>query len=182
MSRLASGLTFVTSENTVREALKDTCSYLAKTGDLRVGVVGSGGLWHTPGTKNAYLNEEFDGETLAFLKAGDGRGMAEHFDAYRVPEGEAPVHLSVSWWGEMPLGAHLREFLWLPRVAASVHFGDDPQPAADRKELTAQLHAAVAKNFEPMVATAEVERLMRLKAEDPQQLPRVLQKRADRFQ
>src|SRR5688572_9484286 len=57
-------------------------------GDLRVGVVGSGGLWHTPGTKNAYLNEEFDGETLAFLKAGDGRGMAEHFDAYRVPEGD----------------------------------------------------------------------------------------------
>ena len=28
--------------------------------DLRVAVVGSGGLWHTPGAKNAWLNEEFD--------------------------------------------------------------------------------------------------------------------------
>ncbi|MPZ49104.1 MAG: hypothetical protein GEU75_07370 [Dehalococcoidia bacterium] len=54
-------------------------------GDLRVGVVGSGGLWHTPGTKNAYLDEDFDAKTLAHLQAGDGRAMAQHFDSYQAP-------------------------------------------------------------------------------------------------
>jgi hypothetical protein len=55
-------------------------------GDLRVGVVGSGGLWHTPGAKNAWLNVDFDLKTLEYLKVGDIRGMAEHLDAYVIPE------------------------------------------------------------------------------------------------
>ncbi len=100
---------------------------------------------------------------------------------YRAPEGEAPTHLAVAWWGEMPLGAHLREFLWLPHVEASLHFGEGPKSADDRKQLTAELHAAVSELFEPFVERAEVERLMRLKAEDPQQLPRVLKSPHDRF-
>ena len=58
-------------------------------GDLRVAVVGSGGLWHTPGAKNAYLDEEFDRGLLRCLEKGDVRGMAERFDTYRVPEGDA---------------------------------------------------------------------------------------------
>lgn len=54
--------------------------------DLRVAVVASGGLWHTPGMPGAWLNTEFDRETLARLEAGDARGMAEHFDSYVIPE------------------------------------------------------------------------------------------------
>jgi 1-acyl-sn-glycerol-3-phosphate acyltransferase len=100
---------------------------------------------------------------------------------YRSPEGEAPTHLAVSWWGDMPLGAHLREFLWLPHVEASVHFGDEPVRGDDRKALTAELHREVVARFEPFVDSAEVERLKRLKAEDPQQLPRVLRSPDDRF-
>ncbi len=100
---------------------------------------------------------------------------------YRSPEGEAPTHLSVSWWGDMPLGAHLREFLWLPHVEASIHFGDAPVTGDDRKALTAELHREVVARFEPFVDSAEVERLKRLKAEDPQQLPRVLRSPLDRF-
>jgi hypothetical protein len=57
--------------------------------DLRVAVIGSGGLWHTPGAKDAYLNEDFDRATLRYLEAGDARGMAEYFDAYQVPDGDA---------------------------------------------------------------------------------------------
>ena len=53
--------------------------------DVRVGVVGSGGLWHTPGMPDAWLNEEFDHRTLDLLRAGDARGMAQHFDSYVVP-------------------------------------------------------------------------------------------------
>jgi hypothetical protein len=56
--------------------------------DLRVVVIGSGGMWHTPGAKDAWLDEEFDQELLTFMAAGDARGMAEHFDAYNVPDGD----------------------------------------------------------------------------------------------
>jgi hypothetical protein len=53
--------------------------------DLRVAVVGSGGLWHTPRAKDAYLDETFDRAILTSLTAGDARGMAQYFDDYRVP-------------------------------------------------------------------------------------------------
>jgi hypothetical protein len=52
--------------------------------DLRVAVIGSGGLWHTPMAKQAYLDEMFDRTELACLEKGDIRGMAKHFDDYRV--------------------------------------------------------------------------------------------------
>jgi 3-O-methylgallate 3,4-dioxygenase len=54
--------------------------------DIRVGVVGSGGLWHTPQAKGAWLNTEFDLKTLEHLKTGDIKGMAEHFDSYVIPD------------------------------------------------------------------------------------------------
>jgi hypothetical protein len=71
----------------VRGAIEDHPS------DLRVAVVGSGGLWHTPGAKNAWLNEDFDKEELRFLEAGDIRGMAEHFDNYEIPSGDSSQYV-----------------------------------------------------------------------------------------
>ena len=57
-------------------------------GDLRVAVVGSGGLWHTPAQPDAYLDEEFDRGILRLMQTGDARGMADYFDAYKVPAGD----------------------------------------------------------------------------------------------
>ena len=57
--------------------------------DLRVAVVGSGGLWHTPGVQDAYLDEDFDREGLRLMQAGDARGWAEHFDRYRIPQDDS---------------------------------------------------------------------------------------------
>jgi hypothetical protein len=54
--------------------------------DLRVAVVASGGLWHTPGQYHAWLNEEFDRRMLDYLAAGDAHGMADYFESYIVPE------------------------------------------------------------------------------------------------
>jgi hypothetical protein len=71
----------------VRESIE------AHPSDLRVAVIGSGGLWHTPGAKNAWLNEEFDREELKFLEAGDARGMAEYFDNYHIPDGDASQYV-----------------------------------------------------------------------------------------
>lgn len=61
----------------------------ALPGDLRVGVLGSGGLWHTPGAKDAYLDEEFDRATLRYLEAGDALGAAQYFDSYQAPVGDS---------------------------------------------------------------------------------------------
>jgi catalytic LigB subunit of aromatic ring-opening dioxygenase len=63
-------------------------------GDLRVVVVGSGGLWHTPRAKDAYLDEAFDRGILKALTAGDALGMARYFDDYTVPAGDASQEIA----------------------------------------------------------------------------------------
>ena len=54
--------------------------------DVRVAVIGSGGLWHTPMAKQAFLDEDFDRTGLAYLEKGDIKGMAQHFDSYHVAD------------------------------------------------------------------------------------------------
>ena len=48
--------------------------------DLRVAVIGSGGLWHTPLDPGATINERFDADILAAVRAGNARAMAAAFD------------------------------------------------------------------------------------------------------
>lgn len=62
--------------------------------DLRVVVIGSGGLWHTPRRDGAYLDESFDRRGLELLAAGDGAAWATHFDGYRVPGGDTSQDLA----------------------------------------------------------------------------------------
>lgn len=50
--------------------------------NIRVGVVGSGGMWHTPMFPGAYLDEDFDRALLDYLKQGDASGMGAHFDGH----------------------------------------------------------------------------------------------------
>jgi hypothetical protein len=53
--------------------------------DLSVAVLGSGGMWHTPGSKESYLDEAFDRSILHYLEKGDADGMARYFDAWKPP-------------------------------------------------------------------------------------------------
>ncbi|MBI3042219.1 MAG: hypothetical protein HYY78_05265 [Betaproteobacteria bacterium] len=62
---------------------------------LRVALVGSGGLWHTPSKQDAWLNEAFDEALLAHMAKGDIRAMAAHFDDYRIPEGDTSQDIGV---------------------------------------------------------------------------------------
>jgi hypothetical protein len=62
---------------------------------LRVALIGSGGLWHTPQKPGAWLNEAFDEALLAHMARGDIQTMAAHFDAYRIPEGDTSQDISV---------------------------------------------------------------------------------------
>lgn len=62
------------------QAVRESIEAMPK--DLRVAVVASGGLWHTPGSQDAYLDEEFDHAMINGVKTGDAREMAEYFDAF----------------------------------------------------------------------------------------------------
>jgi aromatic ring-opening dioxygenase catalytic subunit (LigB family) len=53
--------------------------------DLKVVVLGSGGLWHTPEIPDAYLDEDFDKTLLTHLSSGDARKLAEYFDGVAWP-------------------------------------------------------------------------------------------------
>jgi hypothetical protein len=55
---------------------------------LRVAVLGSGGLWHTPRARDAHLDEAFDWAIVRAMTVGDARAMARHFDEYKVPAGD----------------------------------------------------------------------------------------------
>jgi Catalytic LigB subunit of aromatic ring-opening dioxygenase len=71
--------------------------------NLRVAVVGSGGLWHTPRAKDAYLDETFDRAILTAMAAGDARAMARAFDAYAVPAGDASQEIGAPGPGKTGL-------------------------------------------------------------------------------
>jgi 1-acyl-sn-glycerol-3-phosphate acyltransferase len=103
-------------------------------------------------------------------------GYAVHWAAisYRVPPESTPAHLSVGWWGEMPLGPHLQEFLALPWIEAPLVFGERACADEDRKRLAERLREAVVERFEPLVSREEVARLEALRVSDPASLPPLL--------
>ena len=114
---------------------------------------------------------------LLELPARIGRPVHWAAIGYRAPEGGPPTHLAVTWWAEMPLGPHLRGLLRLPRIDASIVFGAEPVVHLDRKRLADELWRAVDGAFEPVVATAEVERLLALRDTDPAAVPQILRPR-----
>jgi hypothetical protein len=63
--------------------------------DLRVALVGSGGLWHTPRKPGAWVNEAFDEAMLAHMAKGDVKAMARQFDEYRIPPDDTSQDVSV---------------------------------------------------------------------------------------
>jgi len=67
--------------------------------ELRVAVVGSGGLWHTPGAPDAYIDEEFDRAILDGLQKGDADRMADYFDRWRPPAAHAQLRCYESFSG-----------------------------------------------------------------------------------
>jgi hypothetical protein len=73
----------------VREVVKEF------PGGLRVALVGSGGMWHTPQKPGAWLNEDFDEALLAHMARGDIKAMAAHFDAYQIPRDDPSQDIAV---------------------------------------------------------------------------------------
>jgi 1-acyl-sn-glycerol-3-phosphate acyltransferase len=89
----------------------------------------------------------------ALLEWAARTGYPVHFAsiAYRTPEAAPPAHLAVCWWGDMTFGRHLVALSRLPRIEATVRYGDTPIAERDRKRLAARLQRAVAAQFTPVV-------------------------------
>jgi lyso-ornithine lipid O-acyltransferase len=64
--------------------------------------------------------------------------------AYAVPAPHSAAD-EVCWWGDMTLAPHLLHLAGLPRIDATVRWGEPVSPCADRKALAAELHAAVRR-------------------------------------
>jgi hypothetical protein len=60
--------------------------------DLRVAVIGSGGLWHTPNSPQSVLNADFDDAMISAVRAGDAREMGEAFDRFPPDYDPADPH------------------------------------------------------------------------------------------
>lgn len=70
--------------------------------------------------------------------------------SYETLEGCPPANRIVGWWRPEPFWRHLRRMLRHPGFTATVHFGDEPIPGEDRKQLAKDLHQAVREKFAPI--------------------------------
>ena len=98
--------------------------------DLRVLVIGSGGLWHTPGAKGSYLDEDFDRQLLGFLEKGEIASAAQFFDSYQIPDGDE----------SQPLGQ---------RTATSTGLPESPGPQGGTREYCNWIAAAAVADGSP---------------------------------
>ena len=89
----------------------------------------------------------------SLLEAAAGAGHPVSYAAlsYRTPAGSAPAHLAVCWWGDMPFFSHLMGLLAVPRIHASLSFGEERIQERDRKTLARRLQYAVEERFQPVV-------------------------------
>ncbi len=87
------------------------------------------------------------------LAAAARLGAPVHYAAlsYAAPQGEAPAHLSVCWWGEMDFISHLRALFRLSGFQTILRFGPEPITDGNRKSLARRLHAGVSALFTPVV-------------------------------
>lgn len=95
----------------------------------------------------------------ALLEPAVAQGCPVHYItlSYATPEGSPPAADVVVWKSGVSLAQNALSVLALPRVYASVHFGEEPVTAANRKQLAERLYEAVSKDFEPLDSWMERE-------------------------
>lgn len=101
-------------------------------------------------TSNGQGVQPFKPPLLA-VAAQSGQPVAYAALSYAVPPGNPPASVSVCWWGGAGFTGHFLTVLRMPRIDASVSFGDKRIHEQDRKALAERLQAAVSKEFVPVV-------------------------------
>lgn len=74
---------------------------------------------------------------------------------YETGPGDPPVDEAVAWWG-VGMGEHLRRMFSCRRIDGYIKIREYTGPRADRKELARGLQEAMAADFQPARASAEV--------------------------
>lgn len=75
--------------------------------------------------------------------------------SYHTVGSDPPAHLSVCWWGDMTFMSHVAGLLKLHLVQTTLIFGAQPLKGGDRKQLAAELQAAVSRDFIPVIESEE---------------------------
>jgi 1-acyl-sn-glycerol-3-phosphate acyltransferase len=80
------------------------------------------------------------------------KGVPVYYAAlsYSTPEGCPRARDVVVWKEPQTLGQNMLQVLRLPRLSATIRFGDAPISGTDRKELAARLYEAVRDRFTPV--------------------------------
>jgi 1-acyl-sn-glycerol-3-phosphate acyltransferase len=110
---------------------------------------GSGVVFFPEGTSSPGVGVLPFRSPLLALPAASGHPVHAAALAYRTPPAEAPAHLSVCWWGDMPFSPHLASLLGHSRIDAVVSVAAEPLVDADRKALALALREAVLGEFSP---------------------------------
>jgi len=97
-------------------------------------------------TSNGESIQPFKPALLA-VAAKSGEPVAYAALSYAVPPGSPPASDSVCWWGGVGFAGHFLTVLRMPRIDATVSFGDKKIHEHDRKALARRLQAAVSKEF-----------------------------------
>lgn len=108
---------------------------------------GSGVVFFPEGTSSPGVDILPFRSPLLALPAASGHPVHAAALAYRTLQADAPAHLSVCWWGDMPFGPHLVSLLGLSRIEAVVSVAAEPLVDADRKALALALREAVLGEF-----------------------------------
>jgi hypothetical protein len=79
------------------------------------------------------------------------------FEVFNLELGEGldAADLSVCWWGDMTFIKHLFGLLRLREINATLIFGLDRIREEDRKALASKLHAAVKREFIPVIRSGK---------------------------
>jgi len=83
-----------------------------------------------------------------------GHPVASACLAYSTPAGWPAADLGVCWWGDMTFADHFYRLLQIPRVSATLRFGEATITAPERHELAAKLQQAVSAHFTPSSQSA----------------------------
>lgn len=94
--------------------------------------------------------------SLLEYPAGNNLPVSYASISYRTPAGAPPAHLAVCWWGDMTFGGHAFNLFRIPRVEASIVFGDQTVQERDRKRLANELWKKVHQQFIPVVSMEEL--------------------------
>lgn len=89
----------------------------------------------------------------SLLETAASRNLPVYYAAisYKTPDGCRPASEVVVWRDPLTLAQNMADVFRLPRLSATIRFGEQPIAGTDRKQLADELYQAVRARFDTMV-------------------------------